>query len=159
MHDDHSEGRVPGPELPQPLAHDSGGADNDAGLEHAAAVEACQEGGQLDGLAQTHLIPNDASCCLCVQLPQPLHPWGSRSATSMSAIRESAGIEPNFPDYLAHVGYDLWTDELSCITSGCCLECEPERCRVCTYMSLAGVGCNFHIKAWLCYFGKCVMQV
>lgn len=72
MQNDHPEGGVPGPQLPQPLAHHSGRADNDAGLEHAAAVQACQEGGQLDGLAQAHLIPDDAPCPLSVQLPQPL---------------------------------------------------------------------------------------
>lgn len=77
VHDDHPEGGVPGPQLPQPLAHDSGRAHNDAGLEHAATVQACQEGSQLYGLAQPHLIADDASCPLSVQLPQPLDAWGS----------------------------------------------------------------------------------
>lgn len=72
MHDDHSKGGVPGPQLPQPLPHDSGGAHNDGGLEHAAAVQAGQECSQLYGLAQPHFIPNDAPCPLSVQLPQPL---------------------------------------------------------------------------------------
>ncbi len=75
MHDDHSERRVPSSQLPQPLPHDSRRTDNDAGLEQATAVQACQEGCQLDGFPQAHLIPNDASCSLCVQLPQPLHTW------------------------------------------------------------------------------------
>lgn len=74
MHNDNPERGVPSPQLPQPLAHDSGRADDDGGLEHAATVQACQEGSQLDGLAQAHLITNDASCPLSVQLPQPLHP-------------------------------------------------------------------------------------
>ena len=40
MHNDHSEGGVPGPELPEPLPHDGSRAHNDGGLEHAAAVQA-----------------------------------------------------------------------------------------------------------------------
>ena len=75
MHDDHSERRVPSSQLPQPLPHHSRRTDNDAGLEQATAVQACQEGCQLDGFPQAHLIPNDASSSLCVQLPQPFHAW------------------------------------------------------------------------------------
>lgn len=40
MHDDHPEGGVPSPQLPQPLPHDGGGAHDDGGLEHATAVQA-----------------------------------------------------------------------------------------------------------------------
>ena len=75
MHDDHSVRRIPSLQLPEPLPHHSRRTDNDAGLEQATAVQACQEGCQLDGFAQAHLIPNDASCSLCMQLPQPFHAW------------------------------------------------------------------------------------
>ena len=93
MHDDHPEGGVPGPQLPQPLAHDSGGAHNDAGLEHAAAVQACQEGCQLYGLTQPHLVADDASCPLSVQLPQPLDPCEGCSLIHVEKQGESMCID------------------------------------------------------------------
>lgn len=66
MQDDNPERRVPGPELPEPLPHDGGWADDEAGLEHVAAVQACQEDRQLDGLAKPHFIPDDPPCSLSV---------------------------------------------------------------------------------------------
>ena len=80
MHDDHSEGGVPGPQLPEPLSHDGGGAHNDGGLEHSAAVQASQEGSQLYGFAQAHFVPDDAPGPLSVQLPHPFDAWTICSA-------------------------------------------------------------------------------
>jgi hypothetical protein len=56
------------------LAQHGGGADDQGGTEAAAAVEARQKRRQLDGLAQPHLIADDAACALRVELPKPLHP-------------------------------------------------------------------------------------
>lgn len=75
VQNNNSEGGIPGPQLPQPLPHDSGWAYNQAGLEHVAAVQACQKDCQLYCLAQPHFIPNDAACSLSMQLPQPFHTW------------------------------------------------------------------------------------
>ncbi len=36
-----------------------------------AVAQACQEGNYLDGLAQAHLISQNASCLLAVQFPHP----------------------------------------------------------------------------------------
>ena len=74
MHDDNPEGRVPSSQFPQPLSHDSRWTDNDAGLEHATAMQACQESRQLDGFAKAHFIPYDPSSPPSVQLPQPFYP-------------------------------------------------------------------------------------
>ena len=75
VEDSHSKRRVPCAQLPKPLPQDGGRADNEAGAEFAAVMQASKKGHQLDGLAKTHLIPNDASCPLRVQLPQPFHTY------------------------------------------------------------------------------------
>ena len=114
MHDDHPEGGVPGPELPQPLAHDSGRTDNNGGLEHAAAVQACQEGSQLYGLPQPHLIPNDAPCPLSVQLPQPLDAWGIASIVASMVV---SGIRSMiFTAYVkrAYSAFSAFTSQHKC---------------------------------------------
>ena len=72
------EDRLPLPELPQPLPHDCGRANNETCSELAAGMQACQKCCQLDGLAQTHFVSNNAACSLCVKLPEPLHTCADR---------------------------------------------------------------------------------
>ena len=84
VQNDNPEGGVPSPQLPEPLPHDSGWADNQTGLEHVAAVQACQKHCQLYCLPQAHLISNNAPCSLSVQLPQPFDTWQQQQAISQT---------------------------------------------------------------------------
>ena len=61
VHDDDAEGRIPEPQLAQPLAQHRGGAHYQAGLEVAAGVQPRKEHRNLDGLAQP-----------CTQRPSPI---------------------------------------------------------------------------------------
>lgn len=66
-----ADGGVPIVELPHPLVHDGRGAHEEARSQLPAVVQASKVGHNLDSLAQAHLIPDDASRLLAVQLPQP----------------------------------------------------------------------------------------
>ncbi len=52
MEDDDAEWRVPGAQLAKPLAQHGGGADDEAGPEQAAGVQARQKDHQLDRLPE-----------------------------------------------------------------------------------------------------------
>lgn len=64
---------VPVLRLPLPLPQEGDGANDDAGLVQSAEVKGAQEGYDLDGLPQAHLVADDSAGSLAVQFPQPLH--------------------------------------------------------------------------------------
>jgi hypothetical protein len=81
MQDIDAEVGPPGVELRDPLAdegegrHDEHGPEpnvSDAQRSAAAVAERGEVGGDLDRLAQAHLVAQDAAAPLAVQLPQPL---------------------------------------------------------------------------------------